>query len=63
MKKQDILNLEGTLIDEQKLMEIQDSEFVTDVESYGYYHIEYQDCIGYMITLADGTEIEVYSYY
>ena len=64
MTKQDILNLEGTLIEEEeKLMEIEDSEFVTTIESNGYSEEEYEDCITYVVTLDDGTEIEVYSYY
>ena len=63
MKKQEILNLEGTIVDEQKLMEIEESEEVIEFTSYGYYSEQYEDCIGYMVTLADGTEIEIYSYF
>lgn len=63
MKKQDILNLEGTLVNEEQITKIQDSEFITEVASYGYYSEQYEDCIGYAVTLDDGTEIEVYSYY
>ena len=63
MTKQEILNLEGTLIEEEQLMKIEESEFVITVESYGYYSEEYEDCISYAVTLDDGTEIELYSYY
>ena len=63
MKKMDILNLEGTLVNEEELMKIEESQFVTGVESYGYYSEEYEDCIGYAVTLDSGEEIELYSYF
>lgn len=63
MNKQEILNLEGTLIEEEQLMQIEESEEVMEVASYGYYSEQYEDCIAYAVTLADGIEIEIYSYY
>ena len=63
MNKQDILNLEGTLVNEEQLTKIIESEEVIEVAGYGYYSEIYEDCIGYMITLDDGTEIEIYSYF
>ena len=63
MKKQDILNLEGTLVNEEQVTKIIESEDVMEVASYGYYSEQFEDCIAYMITLDDGTAIEVYSYF
>ena len=63
MTKQDILNIEGVLVNEEQLTKIIESEFVTEVASYGYYSEQFEDCIAYVVTLDDGTGIEIYSFY
>ena len=63
MTKQDILNIEGVLVNEEQLTKIIESEFVTEVASYGYYSEQFEDCIACVVTLDDGTGIEIYSFY
>lgn len=65
MNKQDILNLEGTMIEEEQLMKIEESEFVTEVQSCGYsgQYPDYIDYIEYTVTLDGGEEIKIYSYF
>ena len=58
MKKQDILNLDGAIVNDEIFAAIEESEEVTGMENCG---TSGQD-IGYnlwVVTLEDGTEIEI----
>lgn len=65
MTKQELINLEGTLVNEEQLRGIEDSEFVTEVQSCGYNsgYPDYIDYIEYTVTLDGGEEIKIYSYF
>ena len=58
MTKQEILNLEGTIVNEEIFAEIEESEEVTGMENCGTSgrNINYNL---WVVTLSDGTEIEI----
>ena len=62
MKKQDILNLNKRILNDEQFRTIKESEIVTGLVSDGFSD-EYPGCVVYRVTIEDETEIEVYPYY
>ena len=62
MKKQDILNLNKRILNDEQFRMIKESEIVTGLVSDGFSD-EYPGCVVYRVTIEDETEIEVYPYY